>query len=78
MAVILLPSQQDRFNGTRVLYEEAMTCGLIKAQIAPPLGGTSGSFVEAVLLVKECYAVNPSGASRTEPLRIPRNLWQSF
>ncbi|OAG10446.1 acyl-CoA dehydrogenase domain-containing protein [Paraphaeosphaeria sporulosa] len=58
-------SQQDRFAGTRALYEAAVTLGLIKAQIAAPLGGTGGSLVEAALLVEECYAADPSGASLT-------------
>lgn len=56
-------SQQERFKGTRTLYEEAVARGLIKAQIAPLLGGTGGSLVEAALLVEECYAADPGGAS---------------
>ena len=58
-------SQEERFNGTQTLYKEAVARGLIKAQIAPPLGGTGGSLVEAALLVEECYAADPSGASLT-------------
>ncbi|KAJ4358541.1 uncharacterized protein N0V89_003125 [Didymosphaeria variabile] len=61
----LSPSQKDRFAGTRSLYSEAVARGLIKAQIAPPLGGTGGSLVEAALLVEECYAADPSGTSLT-------------
>lgn len=35
----------------------------MKSQIAPPLGGTGGSLIDAALLVEECYAADPSGAS---------------
>lgn len=58
-------SQIDRFTATRPLYETAVSLGLIKGQIAPPLGGTGGSLVDAALLVEECYAADPSGASLT-------------
>ncbi|KUJ16339.1 acyl-CoA dehydrogenase [Mollisia scopiformis] len=63
-AYSLIPSHAERFQSTRPIYHAAVLAGLIKGQIPTPLGGTSGSLLEAALLVEELYAVEP-GASLT-------------
>ncbi|KAI1770116.1 acyl-CoA dehydrogenase NM domain-like protein [Hypoxylon cercidicola] len=51
---------QKRFQATRPAYAVAIAGGLVKGQIAPAIGGSSGSLVEAAILVEEFYAVEPS------------------
>ncbi|RYP23581.1 hypothetical protein DL767_008773 [Monosporascus sp. MG133] len=55
-------TQRERFQATKPAYEAAVVGGLIKAQLAPKLGGNGGSLVDAAILVEECYAVEPSAA----------------
>jgi len=55
-------SHSERFQVTRPAFEAAVAGGLIKGQLAPSLGGSGGSLVEAAILVEECYAVEPSAA----------------
>ena len=49
-----------RFQSTRPIYQQAVAGGLIKGQIAPPLGGAGGSLIEAAVLVEEMYRVEPA------------------
>ncbi|KAI1085080.1 acyl-CoA dehydrogenase domain-containing protein [Whalleya microplaca] len=51
-----------RFQATRSAYAAAATGGLVKGQVAPAIGGTGGSLIEAAILVEECYAVEPAAA----------------
>jgi len=53
---------EDRFRSLEPLYREALTTGLIKAQIPIPLGGTGGPLIEAALVVEEFYAVETSAS----------------
>ncbi|KAI5865918.1 acyl-CoA dehydrogenase domain-containing protein [Durotheca rogersii] len=57
-----LPTQRERFQATRPVYEAAAASGLVKGQIRPELGGSGGSLVEAAILVEECYTVEPSAS----------------
>ncbi|KAK1833931.1 acyl-CoA dehydrogenase/oxidase C-terminal [Podospora conica] len=57
-----LPSHPARFQATRPSYAAAVSASLLKSQLSPRLGGTSGTLLEAALLVEECYAVEPSAA----------------
>ncbi|KAI3326917.1 acyl-CoA dehydrogenase domain-containing protein [Xylariaceae sp. AK1471] len=56
------PSHKERFQATKPVFEAAVAGGLIKGQLAPSIGGSGGSLVEAAILVEECYAVEPSAA----------------
>ncbi|KAJ9137519.1 putative acyl-CoA dehydrogenase [Pleurostoma richardsiae] len=56
--------QASRFRSTRPLYRAAVAAGLVRGQIPATLGGTSGSLVDAAIVVEELYAVEP-GASLT-------------
>ena len=49
-----------RFQATRPLYREAIKAGLIKGQIPVSMGGSSGSFCDAAILVEELCAVDTS------------------
>jgi nitroalkane oxidase len=55
-------AQHERFQATKPAYEAATGGGLIRGQVAPPLGGNGGSLTEAAIMVEECYAVEPSAA----------------
>ncbi|KAI0007247.1 acyl-CoA dehydrogenase domain-containing protein [Xylariaceae sp. FL0662B] len=55
-------NHKEQFQSTRPAYEAAVAGGMIQGQIAPSLGGKSGSLIEAAILVEECYAVEPSAA----------------
>lgn len=57
-----LPSHKERFQSIKPIYHEAVLAGLIKGQIPTPLGGTSGSLIEAAILVEEMYAVEPAAS----------------
>ncbi|KAL4864085.1 hypothetical protein BDV12DRAFT_176682 [Aspergillus spectabilis] len=57
-----LPTPETRFQSLKSIYEAAVKAGLIKAQIPAPLGGTSGSLIEAAILVEEFYAVEASAS----------------
>ncbi len=59
-----IASHKERFQSIRPIYHEAVRAGLIKGQVPTPIGGTSGSLVEAAILVEEMYAVE-AGASLT-------------
>jgi alkylation response protein AidB-like acyl-CoA dehydrogenase len=52
----------QRFQSTKPIYEKAVQGGLIKGQVPAQLGGTSGSLVEAAILVEELYAVEPAAS----------------
>ncbi|RYO99107.1 hypothetical protein DL763_001708 [Monosporascus cannonballus] len=52
----------ERFRATQTAYAAAVKGGLVKGQISPAHGGSSGSLVEAAIMVEECYAVEPSAA----------------
>lgn len=54
--------QHKRFQAQRPVYEATVKNGLLKSQIAPPLGGTGGSLVEAVIFAEVC---SPSGPVAT-------------
>ncbi|KZV88637.1 putative acyl-CoA dehydrogenase [Exidia glandulosa HHB12029] len=58
----VLPSNVDRFQAMRPIYEEAVRLGLVRAMIPPALGGSSGSLLEMTLTVEECYAVDPTAS----------------
>ncbi|KAI6083085.1 acyl-CoA dehydrogenase NM domain-like protein [Hypoxylon rubiginosum] len=53
---------QKQFEATRPAYAAAVKGGLIKGQIPPAIGGTSGSLTEAAIVVEELYAVEPATA----------------
>ena len=53
---------QERFQSTRPIYHQAVAGGLIKGQIAPHLGGSGGTLIEAAIMVEEMYAVEPSAS----------------
>lgn len=55
-----LPTPEERFQSTKPILRKATELGLIKGQVPAALGGTGGSFVDAVLMVEELYAVEPS------------------
>ncbi|KAF2876767.1 putative acyl-CoA dehydrogenase [Massariosphaeria phaeospora] len=57
-----LPDQRARFEATLPIYRKAVESGLIKGQVPVPLGGTSGSLIEAAIVVEEFYSVEPSAA----------------
>ncbi|KAL5337490.1 acyl-CoA dehydrogenase/oxidase [Aspergillus crustosus] len=57
-----LPTPAQRFQSLKPTYEAAVQAGLIKAQIPTPLGGTSGSLIEAAILVEEFYTVEASAS----------------
>lgn len=44
--------QKERFQAQQTLHEAAMKTGLVKTLIAKSLGGTSGTLVDAVLMVE--------------------------
>lgn len=44
--------QHRRFQAQKPVYEATVKNGLIKSQIASPLGGTGGSLVEAVIMAE--------------------------
>lgn len=44
--------QHKRFQAQKPVYEATVKNGLLKSQIAPPLGGTGGSLVEAVIMAE--------------------------
>ena len=52
----------ERFQATRPIYHQAVAGGLIKGQIAPHLGGSGGSLIEAAILVEEMYRVEPAAS----------------
>ncbi|TQN65216.1 Nitroalkane oxidase, partial [Colletotrichum shisoi] len=54
--------QHKRFQATQSVYAAAVEAGLIKGQLSTALGGTSGSLVEAAIMVEEFYAVEPSAS----------------
>ena len=56
------PNDPARFQATQPAYAAAVAGGILKGQIGPHLGGTSGSLIEAAIMVEECYAVEPSAA----------------
>jgi alkylation response protein AidB-like acyl-CoA dehydrogenase len=55
-----IPDQRSRFEATLPIYRAAVTAGLIKGQVPVPLGGTSGSLVNAAIVAEEFHAVDPS------------------
>ncbi|KAI0871774.1 acyl-CoA dehydrogenase [Hypoxylon argillaceum] len=55
-------SHSERFQATKPTYAAAVTSGLIKGQLAPSIGGSAGSLVEAAILVEAFYAVEPSAS----------------
>lgn len=57
-----IESHSERFQSVRPIYHEAVLAGLIKGQVPTPLGGTSGSLIEAAILVEEMYAVEPAAS----------------
>lgn len=57
-----LPTQTERFQSTRQIYQSAAQAGLIKGQVPVPLGGTSGGLIDAAIVVEEFHAVEPSTA----------------
>lgn len=50
--------QDKRFQAQKPIYEATVNNGLIKSQIAPQLGGSGGSLVEAVIMAE---VWSPSG-----------------
>ncbi|KAJ4413618.1 hypothetical protein N0V82_008440 [Gnomoniopsis sp. IMI 355080] len=54
--------QDKRFQAQQELYRSTVENGLVKSQIVPSLGGTGGSLIEAVLMIEECFVVEPSAA----------------
>ncbi|TIC95724.1 Nitroalkane oxidase [Colletotrichum higginsianum] len=54
--------QHKRFQATQSVYVAAAEAGMLKGQLATSLGGTSGSLVEAAIMVEEFYAVEPSAS----------------
>lgn len=57
-----LPTQIERFQSTRQIYQSAVKAGLIKGQVPVPLGGTSGGLIDAAIVVEEFHAVEPGTA----------------
>ena len=53
---------ESRFRSTQPIYSEAVTAGLIKAQIPRELGGTGGPLIDSALVVEELYAVETSAS----------------
>jgi len=54
--------QHKRFQATQPTYTTAVKGGLLKGQISPAHGGSSGTLIEAAIMVEECFAVEPSAA----------------
>lgn len=55
-----LSTPEERFQSTKPILRKATELGLTKGHVPAPLGGTGGSFMDAVIMVEEPYANEPS------------------